>query len=70
MSNKHPPATFSKTIAMFGGLVETPMIITIFGCLKIESIHTSFVTSASKSSVITGSNIILIATSVPRQVPF
>ena len=69
MSNKHPLDTFSNTIAIFGGLVETPISITMFGCLKIDSILTSFVISDKRSSVITGSKMIFIATSVPRQIP-
>lgn len=67
---RHPIGTFSNTIAMFGGFVEIPIRRTIFGWRKMESILTSFVISLSNSSVITGSNITLTATSLPRQFPF
>jgi NAD(P)-dependent dehydrogenase (short-subunit alcohol dehydrogenase family) len=55
---------------IYPGFVETPMSITMFGCLKIDNILTSLVISKSRSSVMTGSKMILIATSVPLQIPF
>ena len=46
-----------------------PINITIFGCLSSASIWTSFRISDSKSSVMTGSKMILMATSVDLQTP-